>query len=98
MFLKLFKPGEWIPYSGVYRVIHHEHLHTHEVTCVSGETFPQCRQCSDQVRFALLSAARSIKKHSMFSAVTALGAHAHDVLEGDESVHVVPKMDLPIDK
>ncbi len=66
--MKLYRPSEWIPYSGVYRVIHHSrHMHSHDVTCISGETFPECLECGDQVRFLLLSAARSIKKHAMFA-------------------------------
>jgi len=97
--MKLYKPGEWIPYSGVYRVIHHEHLHTHEVTCVSGAAFPECRQCRAQVRFALLSAARHIRKHAMFSveqgAPPGPGPRAQDLLEGDEHGDSVPKMKPP---
>lgn len=65
--MKFYQPGTWIPYSGVYRVIHQEHMHSHEVTCISGETFPECLECGPQVRFVLLSAARSIKKHAMFA-------------------------------
>jgi len=85
--VKLYKPGDLIPYSGTYRVIHHEHLHAHEVTCISGERFPACRQCRAQVRFALLSAARSIRKHAMFAAdqggARAGNPRAHDLLENN---------------
>lgn len=82
--VKLYKPGEWVPYSGIYRVIHHEHLYAHEVTSVSGERFPECRQCRSEVRFALLSAARSIKKHAMFASDPSRRGdtpNAHDLLE-----------------
>lgn len=82
--VKFYKPGDWVPYSGIYRVIHHEHLYAHEVTSVSGERFPECRQCRSEVRFALLSAARSIKKHAMFASDPSRrgdAPNAHDLLE-----------------
>ena len=85
--MKLYRPGDWVPYSGIYRVIHHEHLNAHEVTSVSGERFPECRQCRSQVRFALLSAARSIRKHAMFASDPSRARRdtpsAHDLLEND---------------
>ena len=32
-----FKPGEAVPHSGIYRVIHDpEHAQEHEVTCIFG--------------------------------------------------------------
>jgi hypothetical protein len=83
--MKFYRSGEWIPYSGVYRVLHHEHMHSHAVTCLSGETFPECLECRNQVRFLLLSAARSIKKHAMFgrdSNTAARGSHVPRALPG----------------
>jgi dTDP-4-dehydrorhamnose 3,5-epimerase-like enzyme len=65
--MKTYQAGERIPYSGVYKVIHNHHMHSHEVTCISGELFPACAECRTQVRFTLLSAAHSIKKHAMFA-------------------------------
>ncbi len=83
--MKLYQAGEWIPYSGVYRVIHQDHMHSHEVTCLSGEMFPECLECKDQVRFALLSAARSIKKHAMFG----VESHSHPA-GGERASEVLP--------
>jgi hypothetical protein len=41
-----YKPGDQVPYSGIYRVIHDpRHVEDHEVSCVSGKTFPLCRDC-----------------------------------------------------
>jgi len=41
-----FKPGDTVPNSGIYRVIHDpEHTEEHEVTCVYGKTFPPCSGC-----------------------------------------------------
>ncbi len=64
--MKFYQSGEPVPYSGVYRVIHRDHMHSHEVTCLSGEPFPECVACKNHVRFVLLSPARSIKKHASF--------------------------------
>jgi len=54
-----FKPGEVVPNSAVYRVIHKEHRQAHLNELLEGETFPRCRQCKDEVRFELLSEANS---------------------------------------
>ena len=35
--MKFYRAGDGIPYSGLYRVIHQGHMHSHEVTCISGE-------------------------------------------------------------
>ena len=38
---EVFKPGEEVPRSGIYRVIHDtNHSQEHEVTCVYGKVFP----------------------------------------------------------
>ncbi len=62
-----FRPGEKVPNSGVYRVIHDRHHHEeHEVTCIYGEPFPPCRGCGSGVRFRLVRAALHIKSHDQF--------------------------------
>ncbi|HZS28712.1 MAG TPA: hypothetical protein VFB76_15905 [Candidatus Angelobacter sp.] len=50
-----FKPGEIVPDSGVYWVIHKEHRPAHLNELRAAETFPHCKQCKDEVRFELLS-------------------------------------------
>jgi hypothetical protein len=64
----LYTPGDAVPYSGIYRVTHHNrHAPEHDVTCVSGKAFPLCNECGAGVRFRLLHAVRLIDKHEWFS-------------------------------
>lgn len=61
-----FKPGEEVPHSGIYRVVHdNNHSEPHEVTCVYGKPFPPCRGC-DHPRFVLVRAAIHIGAHEHF--------------------------------
>jgi|ERR1051326_6922396 hypothetical protein len=55
---RLYRTGETIPHSGIYRVIHHQHRLPHDVTLLKDEMFPRCAQCRDAVSFELLQAAR----------------------------------------
>jgi hypothetical protein len=48
---KTFRPGEPVPETAVYTVIHAGHRATHEVTLRRGEVFPPCARCSDKVQF-----------------------------------------------
>jgi len=64
--IEVHRPGEQVPKSGIYKVSHRGHHHDHEVTCVSGERFPPCHQCGDMVRFSLVIAARSVRRHIHF--------------------------------
>jgi hypothetical protein len=49
----IFKPGDSVPASGIYRVIHDPaHAQEHDVTCVYGKKFPPCRGCKHP-RFVL---------------------------------------------
>ncbi len=66
-----FKPGEKVPASGIYDVIHDkldgdDHAHPHQVTAVSGTVFPPCRGCHGGVRFRLHLAAEHIEAHGHF--------------------------------
>lgn len=64
---EIYGPGEKVPKSGIYRVVHDEnHESPHEVTCVSDEPFPPCRNCGDAARFALVRAAQHITEHEQF--------------------------------
>ena len=49
-----FKPGEAVPESGVYTVVHEKHRQKHSATIFKGEHFPQCAHCGKNVRFVLL--------------------------------------------
>ena len=49
-----FVSGEIVPKSGIYKVSHAEHRLPHEVTVISGQTFPPCAKCGNAVNFQLL--------------------------------------------
>lgn len=55
--LPYFRAGEPIPDTGIYRVFHAEHRLSHEVTLLSGESFPRCSVCKNEVHFELLISA-----------------------------------------
>jgi hypothetical protein len=64
-----YQPGERVKGSGIYRVVHGKgaHYHEHEVTIISGNTFPPCNICGSEVRFHRQTLARLVDKHSNFS-------------------------------
>jgi hypothetical protein len=63
----VFKPGQKVPQSGIYDVIHDpQHTQKHQVTCVHGEPFPPCNHCGQHVRFRLAIAAIHVKNHEHF--------------------------------
>ena len=66
----VFRPGEIVPSSGVYR-IEHQHRLMHEATLQAGMRFPLCRECRGQVRFYLLRVLT----------VEVLRFHSTDILE-----------------
>lgn len=53
---KIFKPGQRVPVSGIYRVEHDSHRLMHEATLLQNEPFPRCRECKSDVRFELVRA------------------------------------------
>jgi hypothetical protein len=63
----VYKPGEEVPTSGIYQVVHDTiHHEEHEVTAVAGEPFPPCNHCGDHPRFRLVHAAHHIGRHKFF--------------------------------
>ena len=52
-----YKPGQLVPVSGIYDVVHAgpptSHHPLHQVTCVKNEPFPPCRKCGSGVVFGL---------------------------------------------
>lgn len=63
----VFKPGDEVPKSGIYKVAHHGgHAAEHEVTCLRGEQFPPCHTCGHHVRFALERSAHHVRSHECF--------------------------------
>ncbi len=53
----MFRTGQKVPESGIYRVIHAEHRLPHEVTLLRDTEFPRCSKCKEQVTFEMLSVA-----------------------------------------
>jgi CheY-like chemotaxis protein len=49
-----YRPGEPVPETGVYRVLHSRHRSPHESTLCEGETFPACKRCGEDVRFEMV--------------------------------------------
>ncbi len=47
----MYKPGQLVPISGTYSVVHRDHRAPHEVLAIRGEEFPACRVCKSEVRF-----------------------------------------------
>ena len=60
-----YKPGEVVPESGVYRVLHSQHRSAHESTLREGETFPACRNCGGDVRFEQVTFLSSLGKPNL---------------------------------
>ena len=50
---RAYKPGQMVPVSGIYSVVHREHRADHEVLAIRGEEFPACRLCKLDVRFSV---------------------------------------------
>jgi hypothetical protein len=61
-----YNPGDAVPESGVYTVIHDQHRSSHVATIFKGELFPVCAQCGPLVRFALVRPATPINEDSDF--------------------------------
>jgi hypothetical protein len=69
--LEEFKPGEKVPTSGIFDVIHDKldgdhHALPHQVTAIAGKIFPPCRGCHGSVRFRLYQAAEHVEDHHHF--------------------------------
>jgi hypothetical protein len=65
---KEYRPGDPVPQTGVYRVVHDGHRSEHEATLLNGGQFPPCTRCGEKVRFALVRAAAPIHGDSDFEA------------------------------
>lgn len=64
---QVFKPGQIVPTSGIYEVIHdQDHAQEHEVTCVKDKKFPTCSRCGEHPRFKLKHKAVHIETHKYF--------------------------------
>ena len=50
----LYKPGDRVRHSGVYRVMHADGTPPTQVVMLSDETAVACSKCGDKVRFRLV--------------------------------------------
>jgi hypothetical protein len=64
-----FNTDETVPESGIYRVMHAGHRLPHEVTLLSGQVFPRCSKCKDQVQFEVVRHASHIQGLPGFNVV-----------------------------
>lgn len=56
--LPLFKPGDTVPESGIYEVVHEgDHRQAHDAVMIHGDLFPTCETCNEQVRFRIVRTA-----------------------------------------
>jgi hypothetical protein len=62
----LFRVGDIIPETGIYRVYHSVHRLSHEATLMGGERFPRCVQCENDVEFELLRSAPQVEADQDF--------------------------------
>lgn len=58
------RPGELVPSSGLYEVIHDGHRPPHKVIALRSDKFPPCRTCGEELRFLALQAVSYIN-HDM---------------------------------
>ena len=57
----LYKPGDRVERSGVYRAIHAlDHVERQEVIILRARSFPSCRRCGAVVRFEPIHLAQEI--------------------------------------
>ena len=63
---EVYRPGDPVPQTGVYRVKHNGHRAEHEATLLDEKQFPQCSRCGDKVRFQLVRSAVRISRDRDF--------------------------------
>lgn len=55
---RLHRPGDTVPQSGIYEVIHDmEHRQAHDAVMIMGNQFPTCETCNGRVRFRIVRSA-----------------------------------------
>jgi hypothetical protein len=56
--LPLFRPGDAVPESGIYEVLHDaDHREAHDAVMILGNQFPTCETCNERVRFRIVRTA-----------------------------------------
>ena len=74
-----YTTGLRIPSSGIYKVIHHLHRASHEVTLLVGDVFPRCAKCGDAVRFELLRSAPDLQSRDF-------AIHLYEIPDMDDNL------------
>jgi hypothetical protein len=62
----VYRTGDEVPQTGIYRVIHTAHRLPHEAVIIAGQRFPKCQKCSGAVVFELVHAAPDLFRHATF--------------------------------
>jgi hypothetical protein len=77
MSARSYWPGDAIPDSGVYRVVHTtNHAVAHDVIILAEGAFPPCRHCGTRVYFTLAKAGEDIARNLHFSAEASVSGKA----------------------
>jgi hypothetical protein len=56
----MFRTGQKVPESGIFRVTHAEHRLPHEVTLLKDSEFPRCSKCKEAVTFEVVRLAPNL--------------------------------------
>ena len=57
---KIYRSGETVPCTGLYRVSHYQHRMPHDAVLRKSEIFPACNKCGEKVVFRLSTSAEPI--------------------------------------
>jgi hypothetical protein len=57
---KVYRSGEQVPRTGLYRVFHYQHRMPHDTVLRRGEDFPPCNKCGERVTFRLCATAEPL--------------------------------------
>jgi hypothetical protein len=63
---EVFQPADQVPETGVYQALHYRHRLYHDVSLLRGQTFPNCSECGDNVRFRMVRSAPLISEDRNF--------------------------------
>lgn len=63
---EFYQPGDEVPESGVYQVLHYRHRLYHEVVICRGGQFPSCAECGNNLRYRVVRTAPPIEEDRNF--------------------------------
>ena len=67
MTLLIYGPGETVPHSGIYAVLHAKPHTRYESLFIDVGKFPRCCVCGEQVTFRLIQPIRNIVQEADFT-------------------------------